>query len=293
MKNYIGFFGIGFLVLAFLVIAYQYHGLDTSYRLAQESYASSSAQMQYQNAQLADKLNASDSLVNDLKTLLGARTQESQAMGQQVQNLSSTVGTLDKLVHTDKELLEKYSSVYFLNENYVPQGLTLIGTEYLDRPEKPEQFLTGAYAHLTALLDGAKGAQIPLQVLSAYRSFGTQSALKTSYKVTYGAGTANSFSADQGYSEHQLGTAVDFTTPTIGSALVGFDKSAAYPWLQGNAYKYGFILSYPKGNSHFVFEPWHWRYIGVELATKLHDAGQNFYDLDQREIDTYLVKFFD
>jgi D-alanyl-D-alanine carboxypeptidase len=111
--------------------------------------------------------------------------------------------------------------------------------------------------------------------------------------MTFGSGTANSFSADQGYSEHQLGTAVDFTTPAIGAVLTGFDKTASYQWLQANAYKYGFVLSYPKGNGYFVFEPWHWRYVGVELATFLHDQGKNFYDLDQRTIDSYLIKFFD
>ena len=111
--------------------------------------------------------------------------------------------------------------------------------------------------------------------------------------MTYGAGTANSFSADQGYSEHQLGTTVDFTNPTIGAMLTSFEKSMGYAWLQKNAYLYGFSLSYPKGNTHFVFEPWHWRYVGVELAKKLHDEGKTLYDLDQRDIDTYLIKFFD
>jgi LAS superfamily LD-carboxypeptidase LdcB len=120
-----------------------------------------------------------------------------------------------------------------------------------------------------------------------------QSALKTSYKIEYGVGTANSFSADQGYSEHQLGTTIDFTTPANGSALSGFDKTTTYTWLQKNAYLYGFSLSYPKGNTHFVFEPWHWRYVGVELAKKLHDENKTLYDLDQRDIDTYLIKFFD
>jgi D-alanyl-D-alanine carboxypeptidase len=60
-----------------------------------------------------------------------------------------------------------------------------------------------------------------------------------------------------------------------------------------NAYKYGFTLSYPKGNTSYVFEPWHWRFVGVKLATDLHNQGKNFYDLDQRSIDAYLVNFFD
>jgi D-alanyl-D-alanine carboxypeptidase len=130
-------------------------------------------------------------------------------------------------------------------------------------------------------------------VVSAYRSFGEQSSLKASYKRTYGAGTANSFSADQGYSEHQLGTTIDFTTTILGANFAGFDKSDAYEWLLDNAYKYGFIISYPKTNAYYTYEPWHWRFVGVELATKLHDDNQHFYDLDQRAINGYLVNLFD
>jgi len=59
------------------------------------------------------------------------------------------------------------------------------------------------------------------------------------------------------------------------------------------AHEYGFVLSYAEGNSYFMFEPWHWRFVGVELATRLKNEGKKFYDLDQREINQYLVKIFD
>lgn len=141
-------------------------------------------------------------------------------------------------------------------------------------------------------MDAARGAGRDLYVASAYRSFDQQNDLKAAYKVTYGAGTANSFSADQGYSEHQLGTTVDFTTEKIGGGLAGFDKTQEYQWLLQNAYKYGFVLSYPPGNDYYVFEPWHWRFVGVELATRLHEEHQNFMDLGQRQLDPYLVNIF-
>jgi LAS superfamily LD-carboxypeptidase LdcB len=228
-----------------------------------------------------------------MQTLLAARQQEIEALGGHVQSLTGSLYILDKMVHTDKELLAKYSSVYFLNENYVPARLTYIATSSLYRTTKPEQIHADVAPHLEALMRAATDAKVPLQILSGYRSYGTQAALKSGYKVTYGKGTANSFSADQGYSEHQLGTSVDFTNPTIGSVLTGFEKSQGYKWLTEHAWEYGFILSYPKGNTHFVFEPWHWRYVGVELAMRLHNEGKNFYDLDQRDINEYLVKFSD
>ena len=127
---------------------------------------------------------------------------------------------------------------------------------------------------------------------SAFRSFDTQASLKSGYKITYGSG-ANKFSADQGYSEHQLGTSVDFTTPDVGGNFSKFQTDPAYQWLQNNAHHYGFILSYPEENTYYKFEPWHWRFVGVELASDLHGENKYFYDMDQREIDTYLIKLFD
>jgi D-alanyl-D-alanine carboxypeptidase len=131
-----------------------------------------------------------------------------------------------------------------------------------------------------------------LRVVSAYRSFAEQMTLKSGYRVQYGTG-ANAFSAEQGYSEHQLGTTVDFTTPVIKGAYASFENTTAYAWLTKNAYKYGFILSYPKGNSYYVYEPWHWRFVGKDLADRLHDEGLDFYEMDQREIDEYLIRIFD
>jgi D-alanyl-D-alanine carboxypeptidase len=143
------------------------------------------------------------------------------------------------------------------------------------------------------MLDQAKQDGVSLYVKSAYRSFAEQKSLKSTYSVTYGAGTANTFSADQGYSEHQLGTTLDVISSGQGGKLDGFDKTKAYTWMQENAYKYGFVLSYPKGNKYYTYEPWHWRYVGTKLAAYLHVTNKQFYDLDQREIDAYLVNFFD
>ncbi len=287
---------IAVIVATLCVAGYNFYLLKVAFDEAEAS----NSHLQYGFNELIDKLNATNAEVDRLNgvnsaltTVLQASTQEKDALQQQTQSLSSTVSTLDKLVHTDKQLLEKYSSVYFLNENYIPRDLYAINNSYLNRPDKPEQVIIGIVPHLTDMLKTASDAKVPLQILSAYRSYGTQSALKSSYKVTYGSGTANSFSADQGYSEHQLGTAIDFTTPTIGATLAGFDKTTSYAWMQKNAHLYGFILSYPKGNTHFVFEPWHWRYVGVALATKLHNEGKALYDMDQRDIDQYLIKFFD
>lgn len=211
----------------------------------------------------------------------------------QIQSISSTVGTLDKLSKTDKELLKKYSKVYFLNENYVPATLTQVDEKYAFSDNGNFLVHAEVWPYLEKLLNAARADGIELLVASAFRSFDTQASLKSEYKVIYGAGTANQFSADQGYSEHQLGTSVDFTTLIVGGTFSKFKSDPAYQWLKDNAHKYGFVLSYPEGNTYYKFEPWHWRFIGVSLAEFLHRENKYFYDLDQREIDTYLIKLFE
>jgi LAS superfamily LD-carboxypeptidase LdcB len=261
-------------------------GLYTFLHLKQENLALNSkllevqtnlAELNGENIALNGKVADAEQIVNEYAGKLG--------------EIASRVGNLQKLSETDKELLEKYSKVYFLNENFVPNMLSNIASSTLFNKNKVLQIHTGVKFYLEKMISDGNHSDLNLLVLSAYRSFGMQGGLKTAYKFTYGSG-ANQFSADQGYSEHQLGTAVDFTNPKIGEALSGFSKTVEYKWLLENAHKYGFILSYPEGNNYYVYEPWHWRFVGVELATKLHQDRKYFYDLDQREIDTYLLKIF-
>ncbi len=210
----------------------------------------------------------------------------------QISGIQGTVGLLEKLSETDPELLKKYSKVYFLNENYVPEELVRIDPQHTYRPEEEYLFHSKVWPFLEDLLLSADRAGVDIKVISAYRSFDTQTGLKDNYEMIYGSG-ANQFSADQGYSEHQLGTTIDFTTSEIGARYTGFEETAACQWLLENAYKYGFILSYPEDNQYYQFEPWHWRFVGRTLAEELHQTGRNFYELDQRAIDNYLIFFFD
>lgn len=232
----------------------------------------------------ADKMNAEQDILKQREIV--------EAMDAEVDSLSSTLGIYTKIINTDKELLEKYSRVYFLNENYTPKYLTTIPAVYTYEPEKENAVSTEVWPFLQKLLDDAKSADIDLKILSAHRSFGTQAKIKSTYTITYGSGS-NRFSADQGYSEHQLGTTVDFTTTKLGLYNTRLEKEPAYAWLTENAYKYGFILSYPKGNTYYIFEPWHWRFVGKSLALRLHNENKNFYDMDQRDINEYLLSIFD
>jgi D-alanyl-D-alanine carboxypeptidase len=135
---------------------------------------------------------------------------------------------------------------------------------------------------LRAMAQAAAKAGAPIGVWSPYRSYQTQVAIFNGYASAYGFQNAITYSQRPGHSEHQLGLAIDFMTAGGGSPLPGdWGTTAAGRWMAKNAWKYGWVLSYPKGKggalwsdaSCFHYEPWHYRYLGRELAAKVHAAG--------------------
>ena len=273
------------LILIFTVIGGLFYGAWLYLGLLQEQ------ELAWQKAHvLADDLSIARKENNELLAFWTEEKERNDAIEFQISDIVGTVGDLTKLSKIDPELLKKYSKIYFLNENYEPKNLTKINKEYLFDPEKPLEIQSQVEPFLNRLMGAAEEAGLDLKITSAYRSFDTQESLKSNYKVTYGSG-ANQFSADQGYSEHQLGTTIDFVT---GSATFnGFEKTEAYNWLKANAYKYGFIISYPEENNYYQFEPWHWRFVGTKLAKKVKEDNRYFYSLPQRTIDEFLIHLFD
>jgi LAS superfamily LD-carboxypeptidase LdcB len=281
----------GLLVLLILALAGVVFYYQSEVSQIRAEFASSTAmftqRVQGLEATIVQLTEDNDDLSDDLRK----EKKRNQNFEDQIDEIAGTVSVLDKLRRTDPELLKKYSKVAFLNENYLPEKLEPIDKAFVFGSTE-QRVHVGVAPFLEDLLEDAKDDDIDLRVVSAYRSFGTQAALKSQYSVVYGTG-ANQFSADQGYSEHQLGTTIDVSVPELNGKLDGFDATAAYQWLLKNAYKYGFVLSYPPGNAYYQFEPWHWRFVSADLANDLHRANKYFYDMDQRDIDAYLVSIFD
>ena len=133
---------------------------------------------------------------------------------------------------------------------------------------------------LKALNTQAKADGIDLSVISSYRSY-SQQVSTYNYWVSYNGGSTNAadqISARAGHSQHQLGTAIDFSTNEIHDAIGdAFTSTKAAKWLATNAWKYGFALAYPLGSESitgYSHESWHFRYIGISNAQQWHDSGK-------------------
>ncbi|TQL43458.1 D-alanyl-D-alanine carboxypeptidase [Leucobacter komagatae] len=127
-----------------------------------------------------------------------------------------------------------------------------------------------------ALIGGAKEAGHSVWIISAYRDYATQVALYDGYVNRDGAAAADRYSARPGHSEHQTGLVVDLDDH--GSCYLDgcFGDTPAGSWLAENAADYGFIVRYPEGKEQvtgFMPEPWHFRYVGPDLALEMRDQG--------------------
>lgn len=126
-------------------------------------------------------------------------------------------------------------------------------------------------AKANVMFDAAKKEGLNIYISSGFRSYNTQKNLYNNYVNRDGKAAADTYSARAGHSEHQTGLAFDVNQ--ISSA---FDNTAEAKWLASNAYKYGFILRYPKGKdgeTGYMYESWHFRYVGNDLAAKLYNGG--------------------
>ncbi len=301
-KLYIlSFFAILFLaIIIFFWISLnnlktEYSTLTKDFNNLNNDLASSTIRISILNGALSsttNELTDSNEENDDLNSDLRKEKKKNKTFEKQIDAISDTVGILDKLSKTDEELLQKYSKVLFLNENYIPEKISKIDKKYVYSESKTYKLHSKVMSFFEDMVEDALDDDINLWVVSSYRSFYEQEILKGNYNITYGSG-ANAFSAEQGFSEHQLGTTIDFTTNDINGGLNGFENTDAYKWLLKNAHKYGFILSYPEKNGYYIFEPWHWRFVGEKLARDLDKKNNSFYDWDQRKIDEYLISIFD
>lgn len=170
-------------------------------------------------------------------------------------------------------IVNKY---YTLPSDYIPENLVSIEAKY----GKTLQMNQTAYEAFKQMADDAKEENLTLYITSPYRSFQTQKSLYQRYCNQDGQKLADTYSARAGYSEHQTGLAADIVSGP-NQSLASFEDTKEFYWMKENAHKYGFILRYEEGKikekiTGYQYEPWHYRYVGIEVATKMKELGITF-----------------
>ncbi|MAT96343.1 MAG: hypothetical protein CL608_04300 [Anaerolineaceae bacterium] len=183
------------------------------------------------------------------------------------------------------DLFTIVTQTYGLSRNYAPQDLVLL-TDYLPVEVTlgyPTELREVALGPLMQMIADMQNSGLQPWILSGYRSYAAQ-AISWEKWNREEPERAAILSARPGHSEHQLGTTLDFGSPELAE-IVGiadiefhtyFYQTNEGIWLAENAHRYGFTLSYPRASQEltgFFYEPWHFRYVGEEMATFLHESG--------------------
>ena len=163
-------------------------------------------------------------------------------------------------------IVNKY---YKLDKDYEPEDLTVINSKFASGTQKLRKEAADKFEEMAS--DMLK-ENLKIYAGSTYRSYSYQEGLYNRYVKKDGFKEAETYSARAGYSEHQLGLAVDIVN---GKWNYLSENDKEYTWLINNSYKYGFILRYPHESEYitgYVFEDWHFRYLGIDLATKVYES---------------------
>jgi zinc D-Ala-D-Ala carboxypeptidase len=169
-------------------------------------------------------------------------------------------------------------TIYRLPRRYAPDDLRGTG----------KAGLNGGYQVAGVVLDdlremasAARDAGKAFAVQSAYRSYQYQVTTYQGWVARSSEEEARKVSARPGHSEHQLGTALDLRSADDATPPWELDDFATTPagkWLRDHAWRYGFVMSYPKGAADetcYAYEPWHYRYVGRDVAAAIHASGQS------------------
>lgn len=183
-------------------------------------------------------------------------------------------------IEDPSSILVLVNKSHALKSDYVPSDLVSI-------PSFPNLLLRqAAIDDFENLLAAAQLDNVYLIPYSTYRSYDYQKGLYEKYLKEDSQEVVDTYSARPGHSEHQTGLAIDIRSSSHWYSLTDND----YDWMLNNSYKYGFIVRYPKDNSKitgYKEEPWHIRYLGIDVATKVHEAGITY----DEYVDLYLTDY--
>ena len=157
---------------------------------------------------------------------------------------------------------------HYLTKDYTPDNIVEVKNTYA---YGSNEIIEEVYNAFKNMWTAAKKEDLSLIITSSYRDYEFQERLWNNYAAANSEEWADSVAARAGFSEHQTGFTLDIVT--YNSNMNDFEETDEFKWLQKNAYKYGFILRYPKDKTDITgydYESWHYRYVGKEIAEKIH-----------------------
>ena len=186
---------------------------------------------------------------------------------------TNTVSTPDP--HSTKVLVNKY---YKVESNYVPKNLKYVDSKYSSSSVQMTEEAANAFNELAK---DAKKEGYTILAMSTYRSYSRQKTIYNNYLNSENGDVAkvDTYSARAGHSEHHTGLAVDVKNDT--KAYTKFGETKEFEWMKENAHKYGYILRYTAENQFitgYKNEPWHYRYVGIEIATQMKKENISSYE---------------
>ena len=179
-----------------------------------------------------------------------------------------------KVVKNPNDTLVLVNKNNKLKNDFIPNDLIKLDLNYSNDEKYLKKEAALAFYKLSS---DAKKLGYRIIVVSAYRSYTYQEKLFDYYVKEKGIDYALNCSAKAGHSEHQTGLAIDVEGSNFDYDL--FNESKEFEWMKNNAYKYGFILRYPKGKEDitgFKYEPWHYRYVGKDVAKYIYEKNITF-----------------
>ncbi len=236
----------------------------------------------------ASGVDIADAVEGDGQSLTDSAisAQEGNTPEETAQNLSDISDTTkNETVYYDTpfipeggdETVQLVNKVCGLSKDYKPTNLQLTKYRATDRAEANQYMIDYAADAIDAMIEAAKEEGYTILVTTAYRSYSFQSTLYNNYVAQDGQAAADRYSARPGTSEHQSGLAADLTSATVNYRLTkDFGSTPEGQWLAQHAAEYGFILRYTADGepiTGYMYEPWHFRYVGVENATYIMEKG--------------------
>ena len=195
----------------------------------------------------------------------------------------------DKEDYVDPLVIDDFDDYVLVNKHrqlsseYVPDDLVTIDDEYVKADEDVEIERNVAKAFYD-MAEAASEEGLELMVSSGYRSYKDQEEITNTYLELYGQNYVDNYVAKPGFSEHQTAMSLDVASKSVAT----FVESDEYSWMMDNAYKYGFILRYPKSKEDitgYKCEAWHYRYVGKKIAKYIKEHNITY--------DEYYVMFLD